>query len=203
MSKIQILDIGFAARPLKEAGEIYGIDIQKVSKPWNYIEVKTVNLNNQNIPYPDKFFDKVNIGYALHCFANPLKVLSEANRVLKAGGTCAISLISPYYYLTILRNIFRIKYPDIFAQNFYSFSRINMRVISEMTGFEILSEKGTHFRIPVLGIKIKSPNHPLISEFVIYTLTKTKDLAETFLTVGRPFDEKNQPKEFKLKADLF
>lgn len=199
----KLLDIGFAARPLETDGEIYGIDIQDVSKPLNYTETKVVNLNNQEIPYSDKFFDQINIGYALHCFTNPIKVLYESNRVLKEDGTCTISLINPYYYLTILRNIFRKKYPGLFSQNFYSFSRINMGVLADITGFEITSEKGTHFRIPILGIKIPTLNYPFISERLVYTLTKKKNIDETFFTVGRAFNEKNKPKEFKIKADLF
>jgi 2-polyprenyl-3-methyl-5-hydroxy-6-metoxy-1,4-benzoquinol methylase len=72
----KILDVGFAQDPnFFLRGEVIGIDIQKVGKPHNYSNVLVVNLNKENIPFVDGYFDTVILGSCLEHVENPSHLL--------------------------------------------------------------------------------------------------------------------------------
>jgi SAM-dependent methyltransferase len=200
----KVLDIGFAARPLSNKSlEIHGTDIMPVSKPSNYKETHIVNLNTSPIPYENKFFDTVYIGFTLACFGNPLRVLCESNRVLKEDGICIITLTNPSYYLDVLQNIFIKKYSIVAFQKFYSFTRCDMRSVTKRANFEVVTEYGTYFRIPIIGIKLFIPRLPALSDQIVYILKKKEDIKRQSITVSRTYSDKDKPKEFEIDADLF
>lgn len=76
------------------ATDYSGKMLQKAKK--NCAGYKNVNFSRENImalPYPDNSFDKVIAGNVIHLLDEPLKALSELDRVCKSGGI----LIIPTY----------------------------------------------------------------------------------------------------------
>ena len=95
--KVRILDIGVGDAvyesnipdELFQKIEIYGVDIsaEQLKRAKKYLKVsKSVNLDNESLPFKSNFFDIVLLSEVLEHLFSPDKVLSEAERVLEKGG---------------------------------------------------------------------------------------------------------------------
>ncbi len=113
--KGKVLEVGFAQsfEQFKnyKGGDLYGVDIQEITKPAWYKETKKCDLNTEPLPYADETFDTVDIGDLVIHVTNPLRFLSECNRVLKPGGRLVQIIENPHYYwhviTTVLANVFK------------------------------------------------------------------------------------------------
>jgi len=65
-------------------------------------------LDAENLPYADGEFDIVVSSMVMSMIPNQMKYLSEMRRVLKPGGTMAISTHGPYHYQNINEIVFKI-----------------------------------------------------------------------------------------------
>ena len=74
-------------RLVRRLGYGIGIDIR------NYSEVDRVVPGFAELPFPNRSFDTVTIVAALNYFPEPIRVLSEVNRVLKEEGRLLITLL--------------------------------------------------------------------------------------------------------------
>ena len=84
-NSLKILNIGCGDK--LSTGEI-GIDI-------NYIEATHVmDIDKNNIPYPNNYFDKVISDDSIEHFGNPKHVFEEVKRVLKIGGVFRIETVN-------------------------------------------------------------------------------------------------------------
>lgn len=93
----KILDLGCGEGTrlvnLTTKGERFGVDIsdyaiKKARK--KYPEVRFIKTNIERLPFSSNFFDLVYSMFVIEHVANPEKVLREAVRVLKNGGTFII-----------------------------------------------------------------------------------------------------------------
>ena len=82
--------------PIRYTGLDISRDMKKEAEKYNarYIEEKTASFhlyNGVNIPFEDNIFDKVMTVNTLYFWEKPVELLTEIYRVLKKGGTCAIT----------------------------------------------------------------------------------------------------------------
>ena len=91
---------GIAAFKLAErVKRVYGIEIreERIAKAKETAEKNGIDNTEfsvgiaQNLEFQDEFFNLVTCQVALHHFAEPMKALSEINRVLKPGGKFEVS----------------------------------------------------------------------------------------------------------------
>ena len=106
------------AKNLKKDGHIYGIDIFKSVISGNSIQRVQANARMENvksnttfkfgsiyeIPFPNDFFDVVNVAYVLHEIDDKKKALSEIHRVLKSDGWLFITEFHKRNLSTFLLN---------------------------------------------------------------------------------------------------
>tara|TARA_R100001530_G_scaffold127734_1_gene97061 strand:- start:11847 stop:12434 length:588 start_codon:yes stop_codon:yes gene_type:complete len=97
------LDIGcFNSPKLGELAEIEGNEIHGIDHAKRVIDVMSLKFPNVNykvgdcyeLPYEDEYFDYIVSGELLEHLEVPQEMIAEAMRVLKSGGTMAIS--TPY-----------------------------------------------------------------------------------------------------------
>jgi len=184
--KGRVLDIGYVQTidQFKDYdGELFGVDIQETEKPPWYRETKKANLNIEDIPYQDNFFDTVFVGDMPSRLSNPIKFLFECNRVLKTGGHLITFLENPHYYWNIVTTVFMNYFKFSGDQNFFTFTRYNVRTMLNKTGFKLVDEKGFGFTVIKLGLRFKMSNWPALAELVIYDAEKVINNPSHSLTV--------------------
>jgi ubiquinone/menaquinone biosynthesis C-methylase UbiE len=80
---------------LPDAVEIVASDISELmlekAVQKNFTNVQFNIADNENLPYPDNFFDRYVANLSLHIVASPEKMIQEAFRVLQPGGIAAFS----------------------------------------------------------------------------------------------------------------
>lgn len=99
--KERVLDLGcgdgsFAARLSKviSVKSIHGIDRSPEAVQLALdkgVDAHLVDLDEQDIPFPDGYFDAIFAGEIIEHVFDPDRLLSEANRVLKDGGVLVIT----------------------------------------------------------------------------------------------------------------
>ena len=96
----RLLDIGCGNGELllavqKRYHEVYGIDIAEAalnSARKHEINVQAVDLNREDLPFPDQYFDTLTILSTLQYFQDLYFVLGECNRVLSPSGVLLLSV---------------------------------------------------------------------------------------------------------------
>jgi demethylmenaquinone methyltransferase / 2-methoxy-6-polyprenyl-1,4-benzoquinol methylase len=87
-------DLAIEAMKLKPK-QISGIDIstkmleigrEKVERKGLGSKISLISGDSENIPFNDEFFDVAMVAFGVRNFANPLKGLTEMNRVIRTGG---------------------------------------------------------------------------------------------------------------------
>ena len=97
----RMLDLGcgdgeitmFLGEKLK-AKEVYGVDIREEAvsiASHRGVRAYRLDLNNEDLPFPDEFFDLVTSLEVIEHLVNPDRMLREARRVLRKGGHLLIS----------------------------------------------------------------------------------------------------------------
>ena len=129
ISNKRILEIGVGGEggvlyPLKENNFAEGVDVSDSAilncKKFG-LEIKKANLDKDNLPFADDFFDVVFAFEVFEHFSNPQHALEEIKRVLKSEGSLLISIPTPLTY-----HWPRLFYPSLFEfKNFKEFLMIN------------------------------------------------------------------------------
>lgn len=173
-----VIDVGYAQKPNEHLiGKIYGIDLVSAPTPQNYVETKVCDLNVDLLPFPDAFADTITMGCVLAHVGSPLKVLAEANRVLKENGVLIVTSPNPNYYWETVLNVFyhffkkrvsRAKHEE----HFFEFSRYNMRTSAARTGFEVVGEVGCRFHLVKTPFKFHPIRFPGFAYEIAYVLKK-------------------------------
>lgn len=112
----KVLDVGCGTGELMSqviledsSREVVGIDLSeemiKVAKMKIKDKGKLILGDAENLPFQDNYFDIVYCNDSFHHYPQPMKALSEMNRVLKVGGTL---IIGDCYQKGILRYIMNI-----------------------------------------------------------------------------------------------
>lgn len=115
LASLRILDVGCATGRLLEqlahagAAQLAGVDLapkmvalaqQKLANYQSTIALKTADAED-NLPWPNEFFDVVTLTGVLHHFYRPLEALAEIYRVL--GATGRLIIIEPKFKKVIRR----------------------------------------------------------------------------------------------------
>lgn len=178
----KVLDIGFAQAPnfciSEDKHQLYGVDIQKSYElPANYVEAKgEVNLNSDDIPYPDGYFDTVIMADVIEHVENPSRVLRECNRVLKDAGQLIVSTPQANYFYDLIKN------------SLYSFLGINLdrdpgshlsnwtildfKRLLNKNSFALKKLQGGFIHLP-LGINIPVGWFPILGWQAVYVAKKS------------------------------
>jgi len=115
----KLLDIGcgdgtFGALVNEKYKEIYGIDISssalKIAEKRGIKTIK-VNLNEENIPVPNKYFDTVICLDVIEHIFDTIHLLKEINRILVDDGILVISTPNIRYYKHIFTLLFFGRFP--------------------------------------------------------------------------------------------
>lgn len=180
-SAIHILDIGHAQLPnshlLRSDRKVYGLDVVE-SHPEGYENIFVVDLNYEKLPFEDSGLDAVAMGCVLAHVANPLRVLTEINRVLPAGGRLVLTSPNPNYYWENVLNIFYNTFKKRVVkakhyEHFFEFSRYNLRTSAERTGFKLVDEIGITFALVKTSVRFHPFNFPGLAYEICYVLEKT------------------------------
>jgi len=98
-SSDKVLEVGCGAGHILEkikTGKLYGIDISEIQieralkRLGNSVELK--KAAGEEIPYEDKFFDKILCSEVIEHLLDPREVLKEISRVLKDNGILSLSI---------------------------------------------------------------------------------------------------------------
>ncbi len=101
-----VLDVGcgdgfLGSRVKKKGGYVYGIDISKkailIAKK-QLTEAKVVDLNEERLPFRNKYFDLVISTEVIEHLFDPSNFLKEINRVLKKNGELIITTPNILYW---------------------------------------------------------------------------------------------------------
>jgi demethylmenaquinone methyltransferase/2-methoxy-6-polyprenyl-1,4-benzoquinol methylase len=122
------------ANAVGPAGEVTGLDFSEGMleagrpKVQAYPNVKLIQGNAMELPFPDNTFDVVTIGFGLRNVPDYLTVLKEMNRVLKPGGMIAC-LETSQTEIPVYRQLFRFYFKfimplfgKIFAKSYQEYS---------------------------------------------------------------------------------
>jgi ubiquinone/menaquinone biosynthesis C-methylase UbiE len=95
----KILEVGCGAGHILEKvrkGKLYGIDISEIqierTKKRMGDKVELKKAPGENIPYEDKFFDKILCSEVIEHVIDPREVLKEISRVMKDDGILSLSI---------------------------------------------------------------------------------------------------------------
>jgi len=141
----KVLDVacgpGYYSLEIIKAGarEVYGIDISRPSiEIASYCGVPTFIANAENLPFRSNTFDAVLCACSLEHFDNDEAALEEMSRVLKEGGTLALSVDSFGYrgVTSHIKEIHSMKYSVV---RYYSFASLEEKL--RRAGFEIEEHK--------------------------------------------------------------
>ena len=95
----KVLEVGCGAGHILEkikTGKLYGIDISEIQierakkRLGNSVELK--KAPGENIPYEDKYFDKILCSEVIEHVLDPREVFKEISRVLKDNGILSLSI---------------------------------------------------------------------------------------------------------------
>jgi SAM-dependent methyltransferase len=200
----RILDIAYAHGPNLELTKlgIPLVSVDPLGRPAPGAECHTLDVNAVPLPFTDGSFDAVVMGCVLSHLSQPLKLLSEINRVLSEGGTLIVSSPNPHYYWEGVVNIFYHHFKGRVSkskhiEHFFEFTRYTMRTILGRAGFTVVKEIGSTLQIVKTKIRLNVYAHPGIAFEIVYVAKKT----------GRPeaytVIEEEGGKIVKLPTNLF
>ncbi|MBC8525987.1 MAG: class I SAM-dependent methyltransferase [Candidatus Cloacimonetes bacterium] len=140
---------GFLASNFVNKFETYGVDISKMAlnKAKNKgIRTEFVDLNTNNLPFENEFFDNISCFEVLEHLLEPLKVTKEINRVLKKGGCFIVSVPNILNIINRIHFLFgnfvdvmdvAHKNNELFSEHIKMFSKDKLEKLLEGANFEI------------------------------------------------------------------
>ena len=153
----RLLDIGCGNGELLLAlqnryQEVCGIDISEValdSARKNGIEVKAVDLNREDLPFADRYFETVTILSTIQYFQDLYLVLGECHRVLSPSGALLLSVPNMRSFWRVGRLLFQGAFPRVSLDQegydggtLHYFAYANLKSLMEETGFEVIWAHG-------------------------------------------------------------
>ena len=149
----RVLDIGFCQFPVslsENIAELHGIDkCSPEAPPDGYVATSVIDLDREDIPYPDGFFDTVVAGEIAEHLSLPMRMIMESNRVLRKDGLLLLSSPSPLYYLEVVS---RLLGRELCKEHLMLFDGQAMKKCLGTCGFHVEKVIGYNFWIP--GLKI-------------------------------------------------
>ena len=153
----RLLDIGCGSGELllsvqKRYNEVYGIDIAEAalnSARKSGINVQAVDLNREDLPFADQYFDTLTILSTLQYFQDLYFVLGECHRVLSASGVLLLSVPNMRSFWRVGRLLIKGSFPRVSLDQegydggtLHYFAYANLKDLLQETGFEVLLAHG-------------------------------------------------------------
>jgi ubiquinone/menaquinone biosynthesis C-methylase UbiE len=117
------------------------------------------------LPFPDESFDCVFCLELLEHLVTPLTLLEEIRRVLEADGRAVISVPSPYSFVEVVRELFRL---DETEGHLNCFTTPVMANVAALAGFRIERRLGTSVGIP--NTRYLIPTNSILARSRLYVL---------------------------------
>lgn len=147
----KILDIGFAENPNTFlTGQVVGLDLKRVSKPKNYSKCIFADFNHLNVKLGERF-DTVTALEFLEHIDNPIEFFRKVNKFLNLNGLLVISTPTPYYYKTMLGNLFFPRGYSRIVNHKHIFAPRILNNIAKQEGFELVEIKNATSIIPFIN----------------------------------------------------
>ena len=153
----RLLDLGCGNGELllavqKRYHEVYGIDIAEAalnSARKHGMNVQAVDLNREDLPFPDQYFDTLTILSTLQYFQDLYFVLGECHRVLSPSGVLLLSVPNMRSFWRIGKLLLRGSFPRVSLDQegydggtLHYFAYANLKDLLYETGFEVLLAHG-------------------------------------------------------------
>ena len=153
----RLLDIGcgngellLALRDRYEA--VYGIDVAEVAlnaARKHGIKAEAVDLNQEDLPFPDRYFETVTILSTLQYFQDLHHVLGECNRVLSTSGLLLLSVPNVRALWRVGRLLLQGSFSRVSLDQegydggtLHYFAYANLKQLLHETGFEVIWAHG-------------------------------------------------------------
>jgi SAM-dependent methyltransferase len=150
----RVLDVGAKRGVLGQSAREIGLDIAYMGADLSAenvalarevgLDVREIDVTKQ-LPFPDGAFDCVFCLELLEHLVSPLTLLEEIRRVLRDDGRVVVSVPSPYSWVEVARELFRIHDSE---GHLNSFTTPLMENLAALAGFRIERRLGTSVRIP-------------------------------------------------------
>ncbi len=162
-NKIKILDIGcskgFMAENLMSYNfEFYGIDINKEDVKFAkkyYKKIKIIDIDNENLPYKNNFFDIIIMGDIIEHLKEPLKALKNIKNLLKRNGIIIIStpnIANIYIRFNLLCGNFEYTDRGILDKTHLRFFTLKtFRQLVKESHLKIINENFTPIPLPMIN----------------------------------------------------
>lgn len=153
----RLLDIGCGSGELLLALQdryeaVYGIDVAELALDAarkHGIRAEAVDLNQEDLPFPDQYFETITILSTLQYFQDLYLVLGECNRVLSAAGTLLLSVPNMRAFWRVGRLLLQGSFPrasldqeDYDGGTLHYFAYANLKQLLYETGFEVIWAHG-------------------------------------------------------------
>ncbi|HEY3419533.1 MAG TPA: class I SAM-dependent methyltransferase [Methanomassiliicoccales archaeon] len=194
--QFKMLDVGCGGGQLlenfcrKDNIEVHGIDISqealRVSKNKGYCSVEC-DLEADNMPYPDSFFDVVVMNDLIEHIINPDRMLREARRVIKPEGSiivCTPNVSHPVSWamqiVLDLPPMQSARYKSVHVRDF------TLRILNktlELNGLSVSKAQGTFI-------------YPIENRISYYIATRIPRLSERLIVISKKGENpKNEVKD--------
>lgn len=135
---------------------VYGIDVSetalKIAKERSII-TKTININDETLPFEDNYFDAVTCLDVIEHVFEPVDLIKEIFRVLKKGGFLIISTPNIRYWHHLFDIVIKGKFPKTSTDtdhydggHLHYFTYKDIENILENEGFKIVKKSGVFGR---------------------------------------------------------
>lgn len=139
------------------------------------LDVRVADLD-EPLPFPDGAFDCLFCLELLEHLVSPLALLEEMRRVLATGGRAVISVPSPYSWVEVARELFRLHDTE---GHLNSFTTPVLENLAALAGLRVDRRLGTSLRIPKTSRLI--PTDSILARSRLYVLRP----AEKVVFAGR------------------
>ena len=136
--------------------------------------VYATQCDNERLPFADNQFDTYIANYSLHIVNDPVKMLEECKRVLKPGGTMAMSIwgrrkYSPFF--TLLPMLLKSHGVELPKQRTYFHLEGKMLDLVKSTGFKSITniQNPVYINLPVSEILNSLLNSPFYKKIIAET----------------------------------
>lgn len=186
----RVLDIGAKRGGLAGIAREHGLDIVYTGTDLSLanvafaqeagIDVREGDVSRR-LPFDDAAFDCVFCLELLEHLVTPLNALEEIARVLAPTGRAVVSVPSPYSWVEVARELFRIQDPE---GHLNSFTTPVMQNLAALAGFRIDRRLGTSFGIP--NTRYLIPTNSILARSRLYVLRPSTIVAFAGREFGRP-----------------